>query len=400
MSAPFRIPAYCIHKTKGQAYVRLGSQMIYLGLPGSPESKAKYDREVAEWIARGRTPAQPISSAGRSVNEILLAYRRYAATYYINADGTPAQEIERINLAFRPVMRLYGEMATGNFGPKALQVVRQSMIDDQLCRTTINQRIGCIKRAFSWAVSEELVPSSIFHGLASVKGLRRGRTPAKEGTPVKPVPPEYVEAAMKFLPPIVQAMVKLHELTGMRSGELVIMRACDIEIQRPGEPWLYRPSKHKTQNRGHERVVALGPRAQQILKPFLKPDLQGYLFSPAQARAERDAAKRLARKSPVPPSQACRKKRRPKRQPGERYTNASYRRAIAYAVKQAVKAKLIPPGATWHPHQLRHNCATRIRRSVSLDAARAALGHRSLVQTADYAELDRDLAIEVAAKMG
>jgi integrase len=196
------------------------------------------------------------------------------------------------------------------------------------------------------------------------------------------------------------AMVKLHDLTGMRSGELVPMRTCDIEIQDANRPWVYQPQKHKTMNHGHQRLVLIGPRAQEILRPFLKPDVQAYIFSPSQAQAERNAAKRTARKNPVQPSQVSRKKLHPRRQPGERYNVASYRRALNYATKLAIEAGELPQGTVWHPHQLRHNCATRIRRQYSLDAVRATLGHRSLVQSAEYAELDRELAAATAAGVG
>ena len=35
-----------------------------------------------------------------------------------------------------------------------------------------NRRIGRIKRAFKWAVAEELIPPSVFHGLQAVAGCR------------------------------------------------------------------------------------------------------------------------------------------------------------------------------------------------------------------------------------
>ena len=347
----------------------------------------------------GSSSARP-QRASISVNEVLLAYRRYAETYYVNPDGTHTAELERVNFAIAPVMELYGTTAAESFGPKALKAVRDKMIADGLCRLTINQRIGCIKRVFGWAVEEELIPANVFYGLKAVKGLRRGKTTAPEGKPVKPVPQQVTDAVMTFLPPTLQAMVKLHDLTGMRSGELVILRTCDIEINNEGKPWLYRPAKHKTMNHGHERIVPIGPQAQAVLKPFLKRDVQAYVFSPAQARAERDSAKRAKRKSKVQPSQVCRKKARPKKQPGLRYTTASYRRALEYATKQAIEARLLPKGTHWHPHQLRHNCATRIRKRHGLDAVRAMLGHRTVTQSAEYAELDAELATATAAEVG
>jgi len=400
MSAQFRVPAYCVHTARNQAYVRLNREMIYLGAPGSSESQEKYNRLIAEWLSAGRTYVAPEQRASISVNEVLLAYRRYAETYYVNADGTHTPELERIDLAIGPVTELYGTTAAENFGPKALKAVRDKMIAEGLCRLTINQRIGCIKRVFAWAVEEELVPSTVFYGLKAVRGLRRGKSTAPESKPVKPVPAHVTDAVVKFLPATLQAMVKLHDLTGMRSGELVILRNCDLEINNEGKPWLYRPAKHKTMHHGHERVVPIGPQAQAVLKSFLSQDVQAYVFSPAQARAERDAAKRAKRKSKVQPSQRCRKKARPTKQPGVRYTTASYRRALDYATKQAIKAGLLPEDTHWHPHQLRHNCATRIRKQYGLDAVRATLGHRTVTQSAEYAELDTELASLAAAQVG
>jgi integrase len=394
------IPSYCIHKARQQAYVRLNGDMIYLGAPGSPESKEKYNRLIVEWLAAGRTRVSPNEPASISVNEVLLAYRRFAETYYINADGTPGTELVRIDVAIRPVIDLYGTAAAQDFGPKALKSVRDKIIASGLRRGTINQRIGVIKRAFAWAVAEELIPPSVHHGLSVVKGLRWGKSAAREGDPVKPVPAHVVEVAIKFLPSTIQAMVKLQDLTGMRSGEMVIMRTCDIEITSDGKPWLYRPAHHKTMNHGHQRVVAIGPKAQEVLQPFLKADVQAYVFSPAQAQAERDATKRAARKSKVQPSQLCRKKARPMKHPGLRYTTASYRRTLDYATKQAIRSGLLPQNTRWHPHQLRHNCATRIRRQYGLDAVRALLGHRTVSQSAEYAELDTELAAATAARVG
>ena len=400
MPAKYRVPGYCIHTAKQQAYVRLNGEMIYLGQPGSPESKTKYDRLITEWIASGRTYIKPSEREGISIDEVLLAYRRFAESYYINPDGSNTAELERVNLAIRPVTNLYGQSPAKNFGPKALKAVRGKMIDEKLCRLTINQRVGCIKRAFGWAVEEELIPPSVFHGLKAVKGLRRGKSKAIESQPVKPVPQHVIDAVLKHLPPTLQAMVRLHDLMGMRSGELVIMRTGDIEQFGDGKAWLYRPAKHKTMNLGHQRVVPIGLQAQPILLPFLKRDFQAFIFTPSQAQAERNEAKRAKRESPVQPSQVCRAKAHPKCRLGERYTTSSYRRALAYATEMAVKAGDLPEGTTWHPHQLRHNAGTRIRQRFGLDAVRAVLGHQSINQSAEYGELDTALAMTVAVAVG
>jgi len=63
------------------------------------------------------------------------------------------------------------------------------------------------------------------------------------------------------------------------------MRGCDID--RSGEVRLYRPHRHKTAHRGKDRIVTIGPKAQAVLKPFLGLSLTVYLFSPAEAEADR-----------------------------------------------------------------------------------------------------------------
>ena len=202
------------------------------------------------------------------------------------------------------------------------------------------------------------------------------------------------------MPPTLQAMVRLHDLSGMRSGELVIMRGVDIQTSNDAKAWVYRPQRHKTEHHGHDRVVPLGPKAQEILRPFLTTDLQAFIFSPASAQEERNVVRRAERRSRVQPSQRDRRKDHPKRAPGTRYTTASYRRALTYATQLAIEAGDLPEGTKWHPHQLRHNCATRIRRKFGLDAVRAMLGHRTVTQAAEYAELDFEVATCTAEQVG
>ena len=399
MAGKMKIPQYCKHKTKGLAYVRLNGEFIYLGLYGSPESKAAYQRVVAEWLHRGRTPVTGKTSLqGLSINEVLLAFWRHAETYYVDQNGTPSRELENVLTGIKLLKDLYGTTSAAEFGPVALKVVRQKMIGNDLCRNVINQRIGLIKRVFKWAVSEELIPSSVFHGLQAVAGLRQGRSPARETQKVGPVPDCFVESVLEFLPPTLQAMVKLQRLSGMRSGELCIIRTGDIEMGKG--VWIYRPSKHKTQHHGHDKQVHLGPKAQEILRPFLRTNLGELLFTPAHAQEERNQIKRAARKTKVQPFQRDRKKANPKTHPGQQFTTTSYYQAVQYAIKQAKKMGKLAQDVHWHPHQIRHTFGTEIRKMHGLDAARALMGHRSLSQAEEYAELDTGLAVKVAAAVG
>ena len=77
----------------------------------------------------------------------------------------------------QPLEKLYGSTLAKDFSPKALKAVRQSMIDSGLARKTINQRIGRIIHVFKWAVSEEMVPPSVYQALkrlAASEGLVAG----------------------------------------------------------------------------------------------------------------------------------------------------------------------------------------------------------------------------------
>ena len=50
------------------------------------------------------------------------------------------------------------------------------LVEQRLTRREINKRVGKAKRMIKWATAEEMIPSSIFHALQAVEGLRRGRS--------------------------------------------------------------------------------------------------------------------------------------------------------------------------------------------------------------------------------
>jgi integrase len=287
------------------------------------------------------------------------------------------------------------------------------------CRSYVNHQVNRLKRLFRWAAGYELVPPSVHHGLQAVPALRRGDPGVRENGPVKPVPDAYVDAALPFMPPPVRAMVELQRLTGCRPGEVVLMRSCDLDTAC--RVWVYRPGsdegpagRHKNSHHGHARDVFIGPKAQDVLKPWLKTDLRAYLFSPAEAEAARNADRRRGRKTPMTPSQARRKPKvkraRPRR---DRYDAGSYRQAVTRACDKAdaaerrrladagtpaaEDARLVP---RWHPHQLRHGFATAVRRGHGLEAAQVLLGHAQANVTELYAEADRAKAAEVIGRIG
>jgi integrase len=385
---PARTPSYRLHRPTGQAVVTLNGRDVYLGKHGSPVSLAEYDRLVGEWLANGRH----LSRAGDlTVTELILAYFRFAEGYY-RKNGAPTTEVESIRLSLRPLRRLYGATPARDFGPLALKAVRKALVESGLCRNEVNKRTGRVVRCFKWAVENEMIPPSIHHGLKAVAGLRKGRSEVRESDPVKPVPDELVEAVRPHVSRQVWAMVELQRLTGMRPGEVVIMRGADLD--RSEAVWTYTPSTHKTEHRGRTRKIFLGPRAQEVLRPWLKNDLSAFLFSPREAMAEFRAGQRRDRKTRLYPSQRDRRpKADPKRALGDHYSTRTYNHAIGYGCRRAGVE-------TWAPNRLRHNAATFLRREFGLDAARAILGHRSPAVTEVYAEVDRNKAIQVMREVG
>ncbi len=390
---PRRLPSYRLHRPSGQAVVTLGGRDHYLGTHGSVASRQAYDRLLAEYLAtRGRTASAAAPPADLTMNELLLAYWDHALSYYVK-DGRPTSEPGTIRQALRPVRELYGDSSAADFGPLALKAVRQRMIELGWCRTYINKQVNRVRRAFAWAAGEELLPFAVYQALTTVPGLRTGRTDARERPPVTRVSEDLVERTLPHLSPTVATMVRLQRLTGMRPQEVVLMRAQDIE--RPGAGcWLYRPSRHKAEHRGRDRMVYLGPRAQALLGPFLDDVQAGYLFSPRRAEDRRRAELRARRRSPLTPSQRARRpKAAPRRSPGEVYDDGSYRKAI-----RRVCVRLGIP--IWFPHQLRHSAASEVRRLYGLEASQAVLGHSELGTTQIYAEVDRSAAHRIMSEIG
>jgi integrase len=187
-------------------------------------------------------------------------------------------------------------------------------------------------------------------------------------------------------------MILLQRLTGMRPGEVVRMRTCDLDVL--GEVWTYVPERHKTQHHGHGRTIYIGPRAQEILGPWLRPNVTEYLFSPREAMDEYRREQRRHRRSPLYPSQRDRKPRHETRHwLRDRYSTQTYHHAVQYGCR---KAGITP----WHPNQLRHTAATRLRCAYGIEAASVILGHNNLETTQVYAEADMREALRVIAEAG
>ncbi len=420
-----RVPSLRHHKATGQAYAVLNGKAVYFGRNDDPQAEQKYHQAIAEWLAAGKQ--LPLDPNVITVKEVISRFWTHARDYYRTLTDGRVKELEQFRLAVRPLKELYGETRAADFGPRALKAVRQKMIDHGWCRPYINKQINRIRLIFKWAVSDELIPGVVLHALQAVPGLRKGRGQAPEPDAVKPVPIEQVNAIEPFISRQAWAIIQLQLFTAARAGEICQMRPCDVD--RSGEAWVYRPESHKTAHHGFDRKIFIGPRGQQALTPFLLRDPQTYCFSPAEAEAERRQRQHKERTTPltcgnVPGSNV---KGDPHRAAGDRYTTCSYRRAIARAcdhafpppeplvkrddetnaqwqmrlsTEQKDELKAWQKAHRWHPHQLRHNSATELRKEFGLEAARIILGHRSAAITEVYAEKDEQAAVDAINRVG
>jgi len=390
-----RVPSYRLHKPSGNAVVTIAGKDHYLGTHGSVKSRQEYDRSIAEWLAKGRPTFEPKAGPNLTIAAFVLAHWRHVKATYARQTGRGT-----IAPALRHLRKQFGHTPAWEFGPKKLRTLQLLMVDvrtkkgRRFSRRYVNRLIGEIKRAFKWAVAEELVPAGILHGLQALEPLRMGRTDAPETKPVAPIEDAVVETTLIHLPPMLADMVRVQRLTGMRPGELCMMRVSELDMS--GDVWLCCPLRHKTAHHGKTRSVVIGPKAQGILRKYLRTELAAYLFNPADSVRQRLALAHADRKTPVQPSQqqrAARAAARPKRRFRDYYTTQAYELAIRRAcIDAGVKH--------WSPNQLRHTRATELRRQFGLDTASAVLGHAKIETTQIYAEKNLELAAQAARATG
>jgi integrase len=243
-----RLPSYRRHSS-GQARVTLNGNDHLLGPYGSPESKEAYNRLLREYLEGVHQPSERRGEEKEplSLNEVILAYWKHAKDYY-GFDGKRGDEA-CLRDALRVVKDLYGLTSAQEFGPKALKLCRSEMIAKGWSRNYVNAQTGRIKRMFRWATEEEMIPPAVFHGLQAVKGLRRGKTEARETRKVKPVSQEHIDATLPYLPKVVRDMVKLQLLSGCRPDKVCRLRPMDLDTSDPA-CWVYRPGTARgTQDR-------------------------------------------------------------------------------------------------------------------------------------------------------
>jgi len=136
------------------------------------------------------------------------------------------------------------------------------MIEAGLSRGVINKRNRPDQGTFSgrWPRSWCRPPSN--HGLQAVPGYVR-RSKARETEPVRPYPTSTFAASCRSSARHVAAMVMLQRLSGMRAGEIVLMRPAHGTPRTDRR--IYEPPTRRAMQQGRIRTIFAGPHAAEPL---------------------------------------------------------------------------------------------------------------------------------------
>ena len=115
------VPTYKLHTSTGLARCWVGGKWVTLGKYGSPESKAEFERILAE--LRSGAPATSVAAVpdAVTVDQLLLLFLNHAEKHYRRPDGTPTDQVTEFTNAAKPLHKLYGHTPAVQFGPKAAQ---------------------------------------------------------------------------------------------------------------------------------------------------------------------------------------------------------------------------------------------------------------------------------------
>jgi integrase len=369
--------------SSGQAACRIRGKDYYLGKFGSPEARAAYARLLVEQANRPEPPPAA-KAAGPAVVSVSAVVARWLRD---DLPRFPAGSREPVayRYALSALVRLFGPLPAADFDAGCLGRLQSALasgdwLTDQekakrpshqrsgMVARTANMHVGRVKSVWRWAERVGMVPRGSHAHLSSLPGLRANDARVRHSQAHRPATFEEVRQVVRQLSPVGRAMLLLQWWSGMRSGEVRVMRAGQVDTS--GDVWLYRLGSHKNAWRGQTRVVALGPKCKALLAPWLEGrQATDYLFPPTRSRSDCKRAER-----------GC-------------YSSETYARMVARAAARAGVEG-------FSPYSCRRSAAERITRIAGIEAARAVLGHKGVGMTAHYAGVDLRHAAEVARRLG
>ncbi len=353
-----RAPKYRRHSTRNIGFAEHNKKRTYFkgayDSPSSLEGYRKFLISIGAADATGPKPGEPLTVA-----RLCGEFMKWAAEFFGTSDET------RYNVYRAAVKHLtrdnrYDDATT--FGPRKLTAIQYRMAGEKLSRSYINAVTGQIRYVFQWGVKEELIPAATLHALQAVPGLIVGRSKAKESAKRQPVQWEHIEPVLAQLSEVAANMLRFQWLVAFRSKS--ICRATPEQFTK-GELWEWKP-RHKTEWRGLEVTIFIGPKCQELLQPILAATEPGARLFPG-------------------------------------YTTRSYCKAVTRAIGRVNRQRALdglPPIPKWSPHRLRHSRSQSVRDKFGIEAAQAYLAHESLSSTQLYSSRRLEMARAVAAEIG
>ena len=392
---------------------------------GSPETRSASEVRIAfeQWIElylkhprKTLSFSSPYEALEYMINPTTITtvgqlFEKYETYYSKNApevrNGLEHPDLRLIRRACH-FIQPYSDWSVDSLSPDELNDIKKNMLKykykkgkqrKSYTRRGINDTLKWVKKILKWGVGRNIVKNETLIGIENeLKLLRIGERGAKDNIKRSRVTEEEFNKVVSVCTSVVGDMLRLVWHTGMRPYEICEMRPFDILRDDP-ECWLYIPGRdktpvgmHKTTRYGKVKVIPLAGECIQILsKRITDYNSKEYLFSPQESMAEFRETKRRDRKTPLscgnkPGSNV---KDKPKKKPGNIYTNNSFAQACKRACKRAGVEEFVP-------YDLRRTVATKTRAELGKEAARTLLGHADQSVTDIYLLEEVQEAMKVA----
>ena len=203
-----------------------------------------------------------------TVGEMVESWLAHCARTYPSRKGSST--FTNMRDATRPLVGLFGDLSLAQLSIDHLEAVRDCQTET-LSRRTCNDRAARLRTMLRHFA--HCLPCSVSD--LTLAGLRKGRTAARETRKKYAVPIRDVLATLKdgALHPACRAITLTMLRTGARPGEICTLKGSEIDTS--ASPWVVHIEEWKGSWREKDRIIAIGPRAQLILLPYLN---DGYLF--------------------------------------------------------------------------------------------------------------------------
>lgn len=352
------VPKMGRHST-GQARVVLSGQVHYLGEYGSPEAAAKYAELLAKWESGGRKPLRAVATV-LQVGTVAELARDYLAHVdgrgrYRKADGRETSGRNRLGRCMKFLCDAIGDVHVRRLQPVHVRRFVDALVKrESIGRDYANALLRLAQAMLKWAAREDRLTREQWRDLKDVEGLSREDLPNRDHRVEKYcATAEEIERIAQAAGGIVGRMVRLQFAAGLRPGELLALRWCDLSREEISGCLTYtvQAAASKVAHRGKELTYAVPLRL-----------LDGLVPTSPTGRVFHDGPETLK----------------------------SYARALARASKDAGVPRVVP-------HGVRHAAITEACRGHGALAAQGFVQHSSIQVTSRYLHTRKEERYAIAA---